>query len=42
MTPPSIGPSSAPALRPIAIVLLAQATSSAATRLGTAAVDAEK
>ena len=40
--PPSIGPSSAPALRPIAMVLLAQATSSTGTRLGTAAVDAEK
>ena len=40
--PPSSGPSRAPALRPIAMVLLAQATSSTGTRLGTAAVDAEK
>ena len=42
MAPPSAGPASDPTLRPIAMVLFAQATSPGSTRLGTAAVDAEK
>ena len=40
-TPPITGPSTCPAFRPTATVPLAHATWSAATRFGTAAVDAE-